>query len=99
MKNVLTAAMVLTLFASCKKEFTTTSASTMVASNATTALTAEVATYWDSVFTRYGGGWTGGDVAVSYKLPDNRAMWLWGDSFLDTVYPDRHRPIIGFIHN
>lgn len=103
MKNVLTTALLLSLlFASCKKEFTATSVDSVnstVTSNATAALTAVKATYWDSVFTRFGGGWTGGDVAVSYKLPDNRVMWLWGDSFLDTVYPDRHRPIIGFIHN
>jgi hypothetical protein len=26
-------------------------------------------------------------------------MWLWGDSFLDTVYEDRSRPFVGFIHN
>jgi len=99
MKNVLTAVLTLLLFASCKKEFTTTSINTAINSNATAALTAVKADYWDSVFKRYGGGWTGGDVAVSYKLPDNRVMWLWGDSFLDTVYPDRHRPVIGFIHN
>ncbi len=55
--------------------------------------------YFDSLFTRYGGGWTGGDVGYSHPLPDGRVMWLWGDSFLDTVYPDRHRPVVGFIHN
>lgn len=91
----------LVLFASCKKEFTSTASNNLSASVSTNAaaLTAEKAVYWDSVFTRYGGGWTGGDAAISYKLPDGRVMWLWGDSFLDTVYPDRHRNVIGFINN
>ncbi|MEO8116572.1 MAG: hypothetical protein ABI653_02915 [Bacteroidota bacterium] len=57
------------------------------------------ATYFDSIFTRYGGGFTGGDVAYSHVLPDGRSFWLFGDSFLDTVYPDRHRPRTSFIHN
>jgi len=57
------------------------------------------ATYFDSIFTRYGGGFTGGDVAYSHVLPDGRSIWLFGDSFLDTVYPDRHRPRTSFIHN
>lgn len=63
------------------------------------ALNATPALYFDSLFTRYGGGWTGGDVAYSYRLPDGRSLWLWGDTFLDTVYPDRHRPVVPFIHN
>lgn len=41
-------------------------------------------------------GW---HVAVSLLLPDGRSMWLWGDSFVDTVYADRHRPYDAFIHN
>lgn len=99
MKNYLTTAVLFLSLASCKKEFVSAQNESTSAANATAALTSEKATYWDSVFTRYGGGWTGGDVAVSYKLPDNRVMWLWGDSFLDTVYADRSRPILPFIHN
>lgn len=85
---------------SCKKEYTEQQvAITSDAAFLQTALVATPDTYWDSVFTRYGGGWTGGDGAFSLGLPDGRSLWLWGDSFLDTVYPDRTRPIQGFIHN
>ncbi|MEP6845228.1 MAG: DUF5005 domain-containing protein [Panacibacter sp.] len=102
MKNFFTISLCLLLFTSCKKEFAPSQAAgsdISSASNTMAAISSTKATYWDSVFTRYGNGWTGGDAAISYKLPDGRVMWLWGDSFLDTVYPDRHRPIIGFIHN
>ena len=54
---------------------------------------------FDSTFTRYGGGWTGGDGAFSTRLPDGRDVWVFGDSFLDTVYPDRSRPAAPLIHN
>lgn len=101
MKNYCYTLLLLFITASCKKEITqsTNSANSATSSNATIGITATISTYWDSVFTRYGNGWTGGDGAMSYKLPDDRVMWLWGDSFLDTVYPDRHRPVVGFIHN
>jgi len=102
MKNYLAIALFLFLFAACKKDFTATNSSALNAdaSNAAlAAITAMESPYWDSVFTRYGNGWTGGDGAISYKLPDGRSLWMWGDSFLDTVYPDRHRKVIGFIHN
>src|SRR6478609_2161514 len=93
-----TAACLFILF-SCKKEAITNDHQNAVSiSNAAIIMTTE-ALYWDSVFTRYGNGWTGGDGAISYRLPDGRVLWLWGDSFLDTVYADRHRPVIGFIHN
>lgn len=65
-----------------------------------TQITAVKATYYDSLFTRYNAGeWTGGDVASSLLLPDGSSFWLFGDSFVDTVYPDRHRPFDAFIHN
>lgn len=84
---------------SCKKETFSTTSATSDVTNAVAKVKSTEATYWDSVFTRYGNGWTGGDGAISYKLPDGRIMWLWGDSFLDTVYEDRTRPLVGFIHN
>lgn len=99
MKKICCAILLICCIASCKKESFTNVQNSSVTSNAVAAITTTEATYWDSVFTRYGNGWTGGDGAISYKLPDNRIMWLWGDSFLDTVYPDRHRPVVGFIHN
>lgn len=66
---------------------------------------------WDSIymtrpdfefnerFTRYGGGWTGGDATYSIPLPDGRTIWLFGDTFLGTVNPDRSRPHSAFIRN
>jgi len=44
------------------------------------------------LFTRYGDGWTGGDATYSILLPDNRTLWIFGDTFLGTVNPDRSRP-------
>jgi hypothetical protein len=56
--------------------------------------------YYNQLFTRYAaGGWTGGDVATSLMLPGGKICWLFGDSFVDTVFADRHRPMDAFIHN
>lgn len=94
--------MAATLLASCRKDIAdeknpvaAKQANGLIASGITTT----EATHFDSVFTRYGSGWTGGDAAVSYKLPDGRVLWLFGDSFMDTVYADRSRPTVPFIHN
>ncbi len=48
--------------------------------------------HFDRLFTRSGGGWTGGDGTYSVLLPDGRTVWLFGDTFLGRVYPDRTRP-------
>src|SRR3954463_6726090 len=88
MKKVCVVILSLYFLVSCKKESFNNTQNAFAVSNAVTAITTTEATYWDSVFTRYGNGWTGGDGAISYKLPDGRSMWLWGDSFLDTVYQD-----------
>ncbi len=45
-----------------------------------------------NLFTRYGGGWTGGDATYSILLPDGKTLWMFGDTFLGTVRPDRSRP-------
>lgn len=50
-------------------------------------------------FTRNGGGWTGGDATYSISLPDDRTLWLFGDSFIDQVNPDRSRPSFMLINN
>lgn len=53
-------------------------------------------------FTQYGntgGGWTGGDSTYSVKLPGNRQLWLFSDTFLGTVNPDGSRPADGPIVN
>ena len=57
------------------------------------------ATPFNKLFTRYGDGWTGGDAVYSVPLPDGRIIWAFGDSFLDTVYPDRSRPPSPLIRN
>lgn len=54
---------------------------------------------FNQLFTRYGGGWTGGDATYSIPLPDGRVLWLFGDSFMGTVKPDRSRPPSGFQRN
>ena len=43
------------------------------------------ATYFDSLFTMYGNGFTGGDGIYSVELPDGRNVWIIGDTFLGTV--------------
>jgi len=47
---------------------------------------------FNRLFTRTGGGWTGGDGTLSVPLGDGRTLWLFGDSFLGTVNPDGTRP-------
>ena len=101
-KIILPPALAIIFFASCKKEsaMSIQSSSSQITADASTAkIIATPSAYWDSVFTRYGNGWTGGDIAYSYKLNDGRSVWLFGDSFLDTVYPNRKRPVNGFIHS
>ena len=48
--------------------------------------------FYNDLFTRRGGGWTGGDGTRSVALPDGRILWLFGDTFLGAVRPDRSRP-------
>lgn len=54
---------------------------------------------FNALFTRFGGGWTGGDATYSIPLPDGRNLWLFGDTFLGTVRADRSRPASGLINN
>ncbi|HET8962926.1 MAG TPA: DUF5005 domain-containing protein [Chitinophagales bacterium] len=54
---------------------------------------------FNNFFTRYGNGWTGGDATYSCLLPDGRTVWMFGDSFLDTVHADRSRPPSGLVRN
>lgn len=46
---------------------------------------------FNAYFIRYGDGWTGGDVGFTIPLPDGRIVWVFGDTFLGTVSPDRSR--------
>lgn len=47
---------------------------------------------FNNLFTRYGPGWTGGDSTYSVELSDGRTLWIFSDTFLGTVNPDRSRP-------
>lgn len=52
-------------------------------------------TYGDS-----GVGWTGGDSTYSIPLPDGRTVWVFSDTFLGKVSPQRSRPHgMPYIHN
>lgn len=62
-------------------------------------ITVEEATDFNDYFTRYGEGWTGGDVGFTIPLSDGRIVWAFGDSFLGTVNPDRTRSRQSFVNN
>ena len=47
---------------------------------------------FDTLFTRFGPGWTGGDSTYSAVLPDGRTVWFFSDSFVGFVNPSRTRP-------
>lgn len=47
--------------------------------------------FWE-LFERYGPGWTGADSTYSVLLPDGRTAWLFSDTFVGAVNPDRSRP-------
>ena len=54
---------------------------------------------FNDMFNIKGNGWTGGDATYSIALPDGRTLWMFGDSFLDTVYADYSRPSSGLVRN
>lgn len=62
-------------------------------------ISVSLAADFNQLFTRYGGGWTGGDATYSIPLPDGRVLWLFGDSFMGSVKPDRSRPGSPFKRN
>lgn len=47
--------------------------------------------HFNQLFTRSDNNWTGGDGAQSVLLPDGRSVWLFGDTNLGDVNPDRSR--------
>lgn len=57
-----------------------------------------IAADFNALFTRY-SGWTGGDATYSVPLPDGRTLWLFGDSFIGPVNPNRSRPPSGLKRN
>lgn len=50
------------------------------------------------LFTR-NEGWTGGDATYSVDLKNGKTLWLFGDTFLNQVNPDRSRPSFRLINN
>lgn len=47
---------------------------------------------FNAAFTQFGPGWNGGDQCISIPLSSAKTLWLFGDSFIGTVDPDRTRP-------
>ena len=93
----------LMVFSACEKEVENSAESAPKKSDVTAKnvepISAVPATEYNEFFTRYGNGWTGGDGAYSMPLPDGRVLWSFGDSFIDTVYPNRTRPGSPFARN
>ncbi len=48
---------------------------------------------WNRMFRALEGNWSGGDAALSLRLPDGRLLWLFGDSFVGEVTPEGRREI------
>lgn len=46
---------------------------------------------WTRLFGSLDGDWAGGDAALSVRLPDDRLLWLFGDSFIGDVAADGSR--------
>lgn len=53
---------------------------------------------WEASFVRT-SGWTGADGAASIPLPNNRVLWLFGDSFIGPVESGRHMPGTTMVNN
>lgn len=62
-------------------------------------LTARHNAVYNRYFTRYEGGWTGGDATYSIPLSPTSNLWLFGDTFLGFVNDDRSRPGTPLINN
>ena len=43
---------------------------------------------FNSIIRKYNGGWIAGDATFSIALPEQKTLWLFGDSFIGTVKPD-----------
>lgn len=60
-----------------------------------TVLGSRTAAQLTAAFTAYGdggsGGWTGADSTYSLRLPGDRQLWMFSDTFLGTVNPDGSR--------
>ncbi|MEZ5014364.1 MAG: DUF5005 domain-containing protein [Chitinophagales bacterium] len=99
-KTSLIISCVLLLFTSCRDalvdQINDTEADLQLAG---AGVTVKPANKFTNLFNRYGNGWTGGDASYSVALPDGRSVWMFGDSFLDTVYADYTRPFAELVRN
>ncbi len=89
-------ALSLTIFSCEKQELDSTPDGSSASANPKTidispSIQTSPAPLFANLFNTFGGGWTGGDGAYSYALPDGRILWTFGDSFLGTVNPDYSR--------
>ncbi len=50
------------------------------------------------LFTR-STGWTGADATYSVDLKNGKTLWMFGDTFIDQVSPNRSRPSFRLINN
>lgn len=107
MKRVFISFAMIAMLASCHKNSVVAGNDSRVdaAPASSAVVTVTQATTFNDLFTRNGsdanrtvsagGGWTGGDAGYSILLPNNKHLWLFGDSFLGQVngaYPNRTRP-------
>lgn len=53
---------------------------------------------WELPFTRT-SGWTGADGAATIPLPDNRTLWLFGDTWVGPVINGRHAEGSAMVNN
>jgi len=53
------------------------------------AITATITPDWESPFART-SGWTGADGAATIPLPNNKTLWLFGDTWIGPVIDGRH---------
>lgn len=82
---------------SCSKEPVSSPAPVEIGSTKS-AIMARPMGAFNQLFTRY-SDWSGGDGAYSIRLPDGRDLWMFGDSFVDSVYADRTRPSGPLVRN
>lgn len=99
MKQFLLILSMSSIFISCEKEMLSEQQTAEEYAMMAVTVSTKIAKNYNHFFTRYGNGWTGGDATYSVPLPDGRIVWMFGDSFLDTVYADRSRPASSLIRN
>jgi hypothetical protein len=83
---------ILFLFCSCQQEDLPAPLGSEMPELRSSAIEVNPAMSFNRAFTQYGPGWTGGDAVYSLPLPDGRILWIFADTWLGVVNPDRSRP-------